>query len=537
MSRRQVARRTDKELKRPGTTGGAEKTRFEVSEPRRGRQVLSYILTIDIGTSSLKAVLFDADLGVVAQSKQEYATSYPKIGWVEQTPSDWCEALRLAVADILSRTGLPADAIAGIGVDGMSSLMLPVTSDGTPLSPAMIWLDRRAETESRFITSHHGDLQLAVAGNRSDPSNFGPKAMWLRDHRREVYDAAAALLHCNAYLVHQLTGIFSMDRSEAGLSQLCDIRTGNYSDELIDACGLDRRKLPDIAGCSELVGRVTADAASRFGLAAGTPVIAGAMDNVAATTGLCLRNDGDAYVAAGTATNVGVLIDHPATDGHGLVYHAGVEGRWLINGSVDYGSAGLLWFRNLLGESDFDTLCDGAADIGPGDQTPIFLPYMTGQRAPLWNETLSGAIIGLTPAAERRHLARMFMESTALGARHVFQKLRSERPTSAALTGGITNNRLWTEIFSDATGMKLTLPHQTEVGNLGMAMLTGLGIGRFKSIDEAFSLIPRGETREPEVWRKAYYDDLFGLFGEAYESNLRVLARLNTFRKKYEVER
>jgi len=498
---------------------------------------VSYILTIDVGTSSLKAVLFDAGLGVVAQSRQEYETAFPRIGWAEQHPEAWCTALQRGVADILARTGLRSDAIAGIGIDGMSSLMLPVDGRGRPLAPALIWLDRRAQAESDKVTREYGALQLAIGGNRSDPSNFGPKAMWLRDHRRDVYDAAAALLHCNAYLVHRLTGVFSMDRSEAGLSQLCDIRTGDYSDDLIAAAGLDRRKLPDIADCTEVVGRVTAEAATTFGLTPGTPVIAGAMDNVAATIGLGLRHDGDAYVAAGTATNVGVLVDAPPADGHGLVYHSGIAGKWLVNGSVDYGSAGLLWFRNLLGESDFERLCAEAAKTAPAEHPLVFSPYMTGQRAPLWNDALSGVIVGVTPGTERRHMVRMFMESTALGARQVFGRLRADRPAAAALTGGITNNRLWTEIFADATGMRLALSGQTEVGNLGLAILTGLGIGRFRSVDEAFALMPRGEVIAPDPRRTAYYDDLHDLYGAVYEANLGTLARLNALRKKYEVEK
>ncbi|WP_165790750.1 xylulokinase [Pleomorphomonas carboxyditropha] len=498
---------------------------------------MDFILTIDVGTSSLKAALFDAAMTIVAQSKQEYITNYPKIGWAEQNPDDWTRALIWAVHDILDRTRLPPDAIAGIGIDGMSSLMLPVDSQGKPLCPGLIWLDRRAQEQSDFINRQHGALHLSISGNRSDPSNFGPKAMWLRDCRRNVYDASAVLLHCSSYLVHQLTGVFVMNRSEAGLSQLCDIRTGAYSDELIEVSGLDRGKLPEIAGCSEVVGRVTPAAAVTFGLAAGTPVIAGAMDNVAATTGLGLRNDGDAYVAAGTATNVGVLVDAPPVDGHGLVYHSGIDGKWLVNGSVDYGSAGLLWFRNLLGERDFDKLCAAAAETGFASHPLIFLPYMTGQRAPLWNDALSGVMIGITPGTDRRHLARMFMESTALGARHAFRKLRTERPSAAALTGGITNNLLWTEIFADATGMRLIPSGQTEVGNLGLAILAGIGIGSFRSIDDAFALLPRGELREPNPARSKYYDDLFSIFDIAYESNLHALAQLNQIRENYEVEK
>lgn len=495
---------------------------------------MDYLMGLDVGTSSLKAVLYDRDLRPVAAARHEYPTRYPAPGAAEQDPDDWLRALAAATRDLLAQSGLPATAIAAIGVDGMSSLALPIDGAGKPLRPAMIWLDRRAVAESRLDPAAEAE-QIALNGNRSDPSNFAPKVMWIRDREPDVYARASSFLHTNGYVVRRLTGVDSMDASEGGLSQLCDLRTGDYSATLVEARGIDPRKLPAVRRPADVVGRVTAEAARWSGLAEGTPVVAGAMDNVAATLGCRLARPGDAYIAAGTVTNVGVLTDRPAGDGRGLVYQAGTDGLWLVNGGVDYGGAGLSWFRDLLGDVDYADLGRMAEGTRRGEAGLIFLPYMVGQRAPFWNGTTSGVLLGLNPATERRHLARMFMEATALGARHAFDVLSGGRPTRAILTGGVTNSPFWRRLFADVTGVRLAVPPETETATLGSAILAGLGVGLYASRDDALGRLPAPEESAPDPEAVAYYDALYRLLVDAYGGLTDVMARLSQLNSGLEV--
>ncbi|HET6413220.1 MAG TPA: FGGY family carbohydrate kinase [Anaeromyxobacter sp.] len=493
---------------------------------------MALVLSADVGTSSLKAVLFDGELRALAQARCEYPTRYPGYACAEQDPEDWYRALGRVVREVLEAGPFPPSDIVAVGVDGMSSLALPVDAAGRALRPAMIWIDRRAEAEAEFIRLHHQELELKVNGNRPDPSSFAPKMMWIRDHEPEVYRAAASFLHCNGYLVQRLTGAFGMDVSEAGLSLLCELESGDWSEELVRECRLDRRKLPPVLRCTEVAGKVTRAAAAETGLAAGTPVVAGAMDNVAATLGLGLRDDGDAYISAGTATNVGLLLDRPVFDGKGLVYHSGIEGRWLKNGGADYGGAGLLWFRNLLEDTDLKALGELGSGVPCGEHPLVFLPYMVGQRAPLWNDRASGVLLGVRPGTERRHLARAFMESVALGARHAFEALCGRRPEGAALTGGITHNAAWTQLFADATGMRLFVGGQAEVTTLGTAILAGMGVGLFRDLGEALALLPPASERVPAGPSARYYDELYGVFASAYSGLKESLEALDRLRKR-----
>lgn len=492
---------------------------------------MALLLGADVGTSSLKVALFDETLRVRAQSRQEYATLYPGPGAAEQDPDEWVRAFCRGTRAVLEAAGARKTDVAAVGIDGMSSTVLPVDAAGSPLRPAMIWLDRRAQAEAERGRTHHGAALLAIGGNRSDASSFAPKVAWIRDHEPSVYERAACFLHCNAYLVQQLTGAFTMDVSEAGLSLLCDIRTGAYSIELLDAWGLDSRKLPDVLRCTDVAGTITGAAALESGLAEGTPVIAGAMDNVAATVGLGLRHDGDAYIAAGTVTNVGILRDRPVLDGKGLVYQAGLDGRWLVNGGADYGGAGLLWFRNLLQDADLTALGELGAATSCGEHPMVFLPYMAGQRAPLWNESTSGVVLGITPGTERRHLARMFMESVALGARHVFEELCAVRPERAALTGGITNSPAWSQMVADATGIRLSLCAQPEVSPMGAVILAGLGVGLFRDVEDAFARLPPGPECVPSQLHRGYYEALYRVFSAFYCNVLESWRSLDRLRR------
>lgn len=494
---------------------------------------MAYLIGADIGTTSLKAGLFSEELAPVAMVQREYPTHYPQDGRAEQNPEQWYNAFCACVRSLLLMAEAKPEQVAGVAVDGMSSLALPVDAAGAPLAPGMIWLDRRAAAQSDAIRDAHQDEQLRINGNRSDASNFAPKLMWLKERRLELYNAADKFLHCNAYLVFRLTDVFSMDVSQCGLSQICDIRTGGYSSELIARYGLDANKLPDIFPCSEVVGRITGAAAKETGLLEGTPVVAGAMDNVAATVGLGLRNAGDAYISAGTATNVGVLCDSPPMDGKGLVYHYGAPNMWLVNGGADYGASGLHWFRNILGHEDYTQLNAWEAETAPGEAPLLFLPYLVGQRAPLWNADACGAFVGVRPDVSQKHLVRGIMEGVALGARHVFSQLVEAPPATAAVTGGVANNARWLQIMANATGIRLRAAANQDAAPLGSAILAGVGVGMFSSFEAAFDLAPAVREYAPAAEHADFYNEMFDVFIETYRGLSSSLGKLADLRKKY----
>jgi sugar (pentulose or hexulose) kinase len=495
-----------------------------------------YILSVDLGTTSTKTVLFDDKLKVVASAKAEYPTLYPKQGWAEQDPREWWKALVSTTIDVLKQSAVNPEDIIGIGADSMSSMALPLDDQGRPLRNGLIWLDRRSQAESDWIRSTYGDLQIKINSNDSDPSNFAPKVLWMKNHEPDIYAKTNVFLHCNGYLVYRLTGVLSMDISEAGMSQLCDIQTGQWSEELISASGIDRTKLPEIFACTDVVSGLSREAAAATGLKEGTPVIAGAMDNVSATLGLGLRHDGQAYISAGTATNAGACVASVPTDPTMLNYHHGVPGLYLINGGVDYGGAGLRWFKSIIDENRFEEIDRLAEEADYLDDVLLYLPYMVGQRAPLWDAHSRAVALGMNPDTSRKAMIRMIMEGIAMGVRNVF-RLMEEKGYSIdeiVMTGGCANSPVWTQIFSDILEQNIILPGEMDVAPLGTAIMTAVGVGLFPDFDSALAVQTVRASHHPDTKKAEYYKALFKAFVHLYEAVGPVYRELDEIREKFQ---
>ncbi len=495
-----------------------------------------YILSVDLGTTSTKTVLFDEKLKVKASAKAEYPTIFPRQGWAEQDAEHWWDALISTTAEILKESAVDPSEIVGVGVDSMSSMALPVDKGGKPLRNGLLWLDRRAEQESAWIRENYRDLQIRINSNDSDPSNFAPKILWIKNNEPEIYEKTDKFLHCNGYLNYRLTGKMTMDISESGMSQLCDIRTGQWSDELIRASGINRSKLPEISLCTDIIGTVTAEAAAQTGLKEGTPVIAGAMDNVSATLGLGLRKDGQAYISAGTATNAGVCASSVPADPGMLNYHHGVPGLYLVNGGVDYGGAGLRWFKALIEEERFEVIDRLAGESGYLDDVLLYLPYMIGQRAPLWDPHSRAVAFGMNPDTDRKAMIRMVMEGIALGVRNVFQMMENDgyAVEDIVMTGGCANSPVWTQIFADILGKPVILPGEMDVAPLGTAIMTAVGVGLYPDFDAALDVLTVRASHDPDREKGGYYDALFKAFVNLYKAVGPVYRELDDIRTEFQ---
>ncbi len=484
---------------------------------------MKYILSIDLGTTSMKAVLFDGNLSAVSRAKVDYSTDYPAPGWAEQDVNQWWNALKTAVGILLNNPSSPNPAeIAVIAIDGMTPTVVPVDRDGNALRKAIIWMDRRSEAECRMIGDALGEDLFNISGNHNDPSNFSPKMRWVKENEPDIYHQTEKFLFANAYLVHRLTGEFSMDETQCGLSQLCDTLKGDWNDTLIQGSGLDRAKLPPIYRSTDIVGRITRGAADQLGLSTQTGVIAGAMDNVAAGLGAGILGDGDLYISAGTATNVSLCTVEPRFHKSFHIYHHIVPGRWIHTAGVDYGGAGYKWFAKLIGEKDYASLDNRADVVKPGNRPLIFLPYMVGQRAPLWNSHTRGVLFGMDPSMSDGELARAFMEGNAYGIRRILELTRElgTFPSKGKLTGGCSESRVYSQIFADVLGVDILRVGEMDTAPLGMAMAGARAAGffdDFESITEMFS--SRGGARgihTPEENKSEFYNAGYKLFDTLY---------------------
>lgn len=492
-----------------------------------------YLLGIDIGTSGCKAALFTLDGEVVFQGTQPYPTHYPKPGYAEQQPDDWWRAVCGNVREMLQATGIDPRRIKGVGVDGQSGAAIPMDERGRPLRSAIIWLDRRSARECEQLVREIGPEKLfEVSGNPMSPSYVTGKLRWIREHEPELYRQTKRLLQCNSYIVYKLSGEYSQDVSQGNGLHAFRIETASWDCSLAERMGIPAEWLPPIFACSDIVGTVTAQAAAETGLATGTPVVAGGLDAACAALGAGAVRPGEVQEQGGQAGGMSIVTDRPVKHAKLILSCHVARGRWILQGGT-VGGGSLNWLkREFAGEArdDFFRLAnEEAARIRPGCEGLIFLPYMAGERSPIWDPDAKGVFLGLSFEKTRGHLIRAVMEGCALALQHNLQTAGESGVPVRTLhsVGGAANSVLWTQIKADITGKAFKIPYSDAAAALGAAMLAGVGTGAYRDEEEAVRRTVRIRREQPpDPEHRAVYDRVYGIYLETYERLKDVFPRM-----------
>ena len=490
---------------------------------------MKHILAVDLGTTSMKAALFGREMRLLAEVKIDYATDYPAPGWAEQDAEAWWAALKEAGARLYARPGAPSPAdLEIIAVDAMAPTLVPVDSEGRALRGSIIWMDRRAQEESRFIGESLGERVFSIGGNVTDASGLAPKIRWIKEHEPEIYRRTRLFLGAGGFIVRRLTGKASMDITQCGLSGLWDSASEGWSDTLIDGSALDGEKLPEIFECTDCVGELTREAARELGLPRRVRVIAGAMDNAAAVLGSGGVKDGELCISAGTAANVNLCRGGKPRDPAFLTYRHIVPGLWIQAGSVDGGGAGYEWFASLIDESDFSALdrlaeATGAAGNAGAAEPPlrplIFLPFMVGQRAPLWNSHTRGVLFGLSPSTSRGETARALMEGNAMGIRGVLELMGPSSLSGGVcrLTGGCARSAVYSQVFADVLGLDILRMDRGDTALRGAALAGATAAGWITDFEGPPGSVSAPGRHKPSPERAAYCREAYELFKRLYD--------------------
>lgn len=448
-----------------------------------------YLLGIDIGTSACKVVVFERNGRVLAQSAQPYPVYYPKPGWAEQDADEWWGAVCAGVREVLGSGQIAEHDIAGIGIDGQSWSAIPVDREGNALARTPIWMDTRARAVCDRVKKEIGFARIfEVAGNDFLPGYTTPKMLWFKEHAPRIYEKADVFMQSNGYIARKLTGVAGMDRSQGYGIHFYKETDGTLDRALAEELGLSADKIPPIFACHDRIGTVTAQAAAQTGLLEGTPVVAGGLDAACGALGAGVYLPGQTQEQGGQAGGMSICVDHALAHLKLILSPHVVPGVWLLQGGTVGGGGALRWFREELGEgSSFDELTALAEQIPAGSDGVIFLPYMAGERSPIWNPDAKGVYYGLGFDKTKGHLVRATLEGVAFSLEH---NLRVAAETGAKVDeltamGGASNSRLWTQIKADVTGKTIRVPTSDTATTLGAAILAGIGVGLYGSFAEA----------------------------------------------------
>ncbi|MFJ9707578.1 FGGY-family carbohydrate kinase [Streptomyces sp. NPDC101234] len=478
---------------------------------------MTLLLGIDIGTSGSKGVLTRPDGELVAQAVREHRTSSPRPGWVEHdAEAVWWQDFRELAGELLARAP-HGERPAAVGVSGIGPCLLPTDASGTPLRQAILYgVDTRAGQEIAEQTARYGAEEvLSRCGSPLTSQAIGPKLAWLRRHEPDVYARTRRWFMASSYLAHRLTGAYVLDHHSASqCTPLYDLREQAWIEDRCEeiAPGL---QWPRLVQPAEVVGTVTAGAAARTGLPEGVPVVAGTVDAWAEATAVGVRSPGDVMLMYGTTMFL-VNVTADVVSSPRLWGTAGAfPGTYCLAAGMATSGAVTGWLRDLTG-APYETLTAEAAEVPPGAQGLLMLPYFAGERTPLFDPDARGLLHGLTLRHQRGHLYRAALEGTAFGVRHnlaTMAEAGGDLRRLVAVGGGART--LWTRIVSDVTGRPQELPRHTIGAAYGDTFFAALGAG-LAGPDDIDDWNPTVAVVEPDPGAGAVYDELYRLYLDLY---------------------
>ena len=489
------------------------------------------LLGIDIGTSACKVALFDESGAVIGQANQPYPLYYPNPGWVEQDPEEWWQAICRGIREVLEKSGIGAQEIAGIGIDGQSWSCIPVDREGNCLARTPIWMDTRSGQICEEVRARVGFERIfETAGNDFLPSYTTPKMLWFRENRPEVFEKADKFLQSNSFIGYKLTGVMSQDLSQGYGIHFFNRKTCTYDSGLADALGLSLDLVPPLYACDAVIGTVTEQAALQMGLAAGTPVVAGGLDAACGTLGAGVYLPGQTQEQGGQAGGMSICLSEAKAHPKLILSPHVVPGLWLLQGGTVGGGGVLRWFRQELGKDEsFDDLTKLAEAVPAGSEGVLFLPYMAGERSPIWNPDAKGVFYGLGFDKTKGHMVRAALEGVAYSLQHnlmTASEIGVEADELIAM-GGAANSILWTQIKADVTGKTIKVPASDTATTLGAAILAGIGTGIYHSYEEAVKkTIAITRVQEPDAARHEIYRKGMEAYLELSETLNPVFSRL-----------
>jgi xylulokinase len=434
------------------------------------------IAGIDLGTQGVKVLLLTDGFRMQGKSFAPCPTCYPRPGWAEQDPAHWDAALGRAAREALAQAGARAAEVKAIGVTGQLDGCCAVGQDGSPITPCLIWMDRRAQLG---LSSALRARVKRTGGINPDPGHMAAKIRWLLDFAPAA--AEAACFHQPvSYIVSRLTGEGVYDHGLASTTMLYDLGTRGYDDELLHAFGVERARLPRIARAESRAGELTKDGAALSGFAEGTPVAVGCGDDFASPLGAGLVDPGSVACVSGTAEVVGALSGKPVIDPGGLVEtHEYPGGMYFIENPGWLSGGSLCWFTDVFRMSGFEEAVQRAAEAPPGSAGVLFLPALSGAMSPEWVPAARGCFYGLTPAHTSAHMARAVLEGCAFAMRDVIERLGtlSVSTQRVLLMGGGANSRLWASIRADVCGLNVRRIANVDTAPVGAAMLAAVAAG------------------------------------------------------------
>lgn len=483
-------------------------------------------LGLDIGTTATKAVVFAHGGEILGEAAREYPMRCPAPGWAEQDPEEILAAVIESVQEAILRAGLGPGDMLGVGLSAAMHSLLVLDAEDRPLTPVMVWADTRSAPQARRLREEAaGDAIYRRTGTPIHPMSPLCKLLWLREERPQLLARARHLVSLKEYVLRRLFGHSGVDVSIASASGLLDIRRLTWDDAVLELLGLSGELLAEVLPATTLLTGLDRAMADRMGLSPHVPFAIGGSDGAMANLGVGATRVGEVAVTIGTSGAIRAIADSPSTDPEGRTFcYALGDYRWLVGGATSGGGLMLRWMRDVFarpeaeaaiaaGEDPYEALIRLAEEVQAGAGGLLFLPYLSGARAPSWDPDARGAFLGLALHHTRAHAVRAVLEGVVMGLHAVALAM----PTALGAgplraSGGFARSPLWRQILADVTGRPVQVAESPEASALGAAAVAMLAVGEVGSLDEIRAWVRSLHEHPPDPGRSARYRQLYALY-------------------------
>lgn len=495
------------------------------------------IISIDIGTTAAKVGLIRADnLGTILILNKEYPRDIesPQERWAQSDPNLWWGTAVKLIKTSLKQTQIEPNSIVSIGMCNTCPSLIPIGSDNEALRSAILYMDQRSVKQAEEVTRKIGPENLAeITGNRIASGAFSLTSMlWIKQKEPEIYHKTLKFVHANGYFSCKLTDEAAIDPTNASFTDVFDIRKVRWSDEIANVVGLDVDKLPRILWPYEKVGVVSARAAKELGLIEGIPVAIGCADSPCSALGSGITKPGQVFETTGTSTVVAVVSDIAKFDIRLLNRCYVAKDLWLWMGAMSTTGASLKWVKDRLCDSEktlsletnrsiYEIMDEEASQAKVGAEGLIFLPYLSGERSPVWDPYAKGAFLGISLHHTKSDMIRSVLEGVAFGLRSNLEIIESLGIHSNEIktAGAAAKSSLWRQIKADVLRKKISVSSVKDSTMIGCAILAGTSSKIYSDV----LTVSQGfydkieDVKEPNLTNSQKYDEYYRIYRKSYK--------------------
>ncbi len=515
-----------------------------------------YILTHDLGTSGNKAALFDLNLDLISQTKEIYPLYYPKLGWAEQNPDDYWNAVKKATNTIIQQSNIAPDEILALVFDCQMNCTIPIDNEGNALMKTISWLDTRAAQITKKFSkglikiSGYGLKKLlmflkitggAPGFNGKDPISH---ILWIKENQPELFEQVYKFLSVKDYIIFKCTNKAVTSRDLGNTAWMMDSNPGQFdwSEKILKKFKIDKIKLPEVKKSTEVAGELTNNASNNLNLKPGIPVLVGSGDLTSAAIGSGAILDNKLIVCLGTADWVAAHTSNRVKD---LIHYTGCisssQENYLCISKQETGATCLDWIaeRMFVGEMEkykenpselYEYLDSLIKDVDVGSKSLIFTPWMFGERSPINDPNVRGGFYNLSLEHTRYEILRSIYEGVAFNIKWSLmyvEKLLGKTDEINCIGGG-AKSAIWCQILADILNRKIVQMENSDLAAAkGSAIISMVGLGNLKKFSDAIPMIKIKKVFIPNTDNEKMYNTLFNEYINIYKRNKKMFKNLN----------